>query len=423
MRSVRLRIFSVFGLIMFALVVIFPIDIHASNAQQRQIMEMGIMNLNVDTCDNVIGGGSATTADIPFALPATSGRAGLEEAVLTDGSLVSNPGGPRVTFSGFAGLGQEYRDYYITMRWGYVAWNWNGTAASTPGGSEYLAWMKQAPRIVKVTNPDNGKSIYAAAIEAGPAPWTGVDRSSNNDPKQGWTNPQVGTPSGYTGRVSGFPPVAFNYLGIQQGMSDGSGTILQYEWAADQSVKPGPADGAGANAGFSDACGGGSGSLNVSLDGVNANDLPNPPGKIWSDGAVKGGKTIYLSTQTLAVARIINHFFSDKISVSTYAGGSTGTSCHGNWGGGDISALDLMVKGNIHDRTVRNEIEAIANWIVDNRDTLDVTTIIYYDKVLTANSPSRPYSQWSSYRHSSGSNSDNLAHRNHIHISISPCKG
>ncbi|MCL2037494.1 hypothetical protein FWG95_00565 [Candidatus Saccharibacteria bacterium] len=198
---------------------------------------------------SIPGSTSTSGSDISFAIPATSGKAGLEEAVLENGALISNPSGPKVTFSGFAALGQEYRDYYITMRWGYVAWYWNGKSATTDGGPAYLAWMREAPRIVKVTNPDNGKSIYAAAIEAGPAPWTGVDTYSNNDPKQGWSNPQVGTPSGYTGRVSGFPPVAFDYLEIKQGMYNGTGTVLTYEWAADQSVKPGPTDGSGGSGG------------------------------------------------------------------------------------------------------------------------------------------------------------------------------
>ena len=176
-------------------------------------------------------------SDIKHKIPATKGKAGLEEAINEQGKV---PSGGTITFSKFASKGQEYRDYYITMRWDYVAWNWNGTSESFGDDGGYFEWMNEAPRIVHVTNPRTGKSIYAAAIEAGPQPWAGVDTSDNNIPKQGWTNPQRGTPEEYKGRVSGFPPTAFDYLEIKQGTADGSGDDLVYEWAKDQNVKPGP---------------------------------------------------------------------------------------------------------------------------------------------------------------------------------------
>jgi len=151
----------------------------------------------------------------------------------------------------------------------------------------------------------------------------------------------------------------------------------------------------------------------VSLDGINPDNLPNPPGGIFNDSR--------MSSDTLAVARIMHYLFSDSISVTSYIGGSVNTSCHGKWDGNKtISALDLMVKGNIHSAEVRRKLEEISELIMNSRETLKVTTIIYYDKILGGAVPAKPYSQWSSYGHPSG-NDDTLAHRDHIHISIAPC--
>lgn len=172
-------------------------------------------------------------------LPATEGGTGLEDPVTAAGNLVGSS--EKVTFSNHANLGQEYRDYYITMRWNYVKWNWNGTTAGVD--NDEFNWFKEKPRLVLVTNPETNKSVVTAAIEAGPAPWTGVDSGPNNDAKQGWVNPQKGTPSSYKGRVSGLPPEAFRALGMtssDQKMSGDNGPDLLYSWAPDQSVKPGP---------------------------------------------------------------------------------------------------------------------------------------------------------------------------------------
>lgn len=173
-------------------------------------------------------------------LPATKGGAGLEEPINEAGQVPST--GNTVTFAKFAKLGQDYRDYYINMRWRYVKWRWSdndGPIAVSPG-PEKVDWYAEKPRRVLVTNPRTKKSIIAVALEAGPAPWTGVDNPETTVPKQGWVNPQDGTPPQYKGRVSGFPPKAFSYLGIAQRMVDGSGDDLLYSWAPDQNAKPGP---------------------------------------------------------------------------------------------------------------------------------------------------------------------------------------
>lgn len=183
-----------------------------------------------DTC---VGPGTAELDG--HKLPAAKGGTGLEEAINEAGQVASTGG--KVTFSKFATMGQKYRDYYMTMRWRYVKWNWNGTSVAGP---ENVNWYSEKPRRVLVTNPRTKKSIIAVIMEAGPAPWTGVDGGPNNDPKQGWTNPQDGTPKEYKGRVSGFPPVAFKALGASMRMADGSGDDLIYSWAPDQDAEPGP---------------------------------------------------------------------------------------------------------------------------------------------------------------------------------------
>ena len=85
--------------------------------------------------------GPATPASpataMPYPLPATHGFTGSEEAVNEAGQVASTGGA--VTWANFAGLGQPYRDYYITMRWNYAAWNWDGTA--TDIDQDQYNWM------------------------------------------------------------------------------------------------------------------------------------------------------------------------------------------------------------------------------------------------------------------------------------------
>jgi hypothetical protein len=134
------------------------------------------------------------------------------------------------------------------MRWPYVDWAWDGSGSNL-NQSEYDFYAKpQEPRKILVTNPENGKSIIAAALEAGPGPWTGtgVPNSGVDSPqKQLWGAPRKDTPAGYTGRVAGLPQTAMDALGATNWVNNGpsaggSGTKLQFSWASDQSAKPGP---------------------------------------------------------------------------------------------------------------------------------------------------------------------------------------
>lgn len=186
---------------------------------------------------------------MPYPLPATHGFTGSELAVNAAGQVASTGGA--VTWANFASLGQPYRDYYITMRWNYGAWNWDGTA--TDIDQDQYNWMAAGnngkPWLVLVTNPRTHSSIIAAAIEAGPGPWVGVvsdtQRSIENGPANGWPNPTRGTPDGYQGIVSGFPPVALQTLGdasgpAHTGYPGQTGDDLTYQWAPDQTATPGP---------------------------------------------------------------------------------------------------------------------------------------------------------------------------------------
>ena len=146
-------------------------------------------------------GGTAPAAPptaMPYQLPATHGFAGTEEAVNEAGRVASTGGA--VTWAKFASLGQPYRDYYITMRWNYGAWNWDGTATDIDQDqySWFAAGNNGKPWLVLVTNPRTRSSIIAAVIEAGPGPWVGVvgaaQRSPENGPANGWPNPTRGTP-------------------------------------------------------------------------------------------------------------------------------------------------------------------------------------------------------------------------------------
>jgi cell wall-associated NlpC family hydrolase len=190
----------------------------------------------------------AVGSDMPYPLLATHGFTGAEEPIDDQGRVPSGKGVGVVTWSKHAALGRPYRDYYITMRWTYAAWNWDGT--STGIDQAQFAWFAEKPRLVLVTNPRTGASIIAAALEAGPAPWVGVTSSAagGSGADHGWPGPIRGTPDGYTGIVSGFPPTALAALGdasgpARTGYPGQAGDNLTYQWAPDQTAPPGPVTG------------------------------------------------------------------------------------------------------------------------------------------------------------------------------------
>jgi hypothetical protein len=180
-----------------------------------------------------------------YELPAKKGYTGNESEIDANGIAIEL--GSHVTFAqhasnnSFGDGGAAFRDYSINMRWEYAKWYWNGGADMVDQGQ--FKWMANKPRLVKVSNPRSHKSVITAILEAGPAPWTGIDTSPNNDAKFGWQQPQLGTPpesSGYHGRVAGLTPKAREAIDAKQGMKNGEiGDELVYEWALDQNAKPG----------------------------------------------------------------------------------------------------------------------------------------------------------------------------------------
>ncbi|GAB4142373.1 MAG: hypothetical protein Fur0024_4950 [Patescibacteria group bacterium] len=71
----------------------------------------------------------------------------------------------------------ESEKYYITMRWPYVKWRWNGSADASD--RTMLATMKYYKgKKLLVRNLKNNKSVVVAITESGPAPYTGTCYSS-----------------------------------------------------------------------------------------------------------------------------------------------------------------------------------------------------------------------------------------------------
>lgn len=171
-------------------------------------------------------------------LPAASGGAAKEEeAHIVNGRarLVRN-GAPLALFP--AGVTENDVKFYMDMRWRYVLWAWDGTTKSA-GAAESGSWYKEAVRKVLVTNPATGKSIVAAIIEAGPAPWTGTPENNKASPPSYWQGYVDGTPAEYNGFVAGLSPSTYEALGgpaIQ--WTRGKGVALNYSWA-DQSLVSG----------------------------------------------------------------------------------------------------------------------------------------------------------------------------------------
>lgn len=235
------------------------------------------------TCSSGAGVNVGPTNASGHTLPAATGGTGFEDPISADGRIINHDGslGGYVTFSKTlqqtsdvknlpdpnnpsikVSMKDLYRDYYITMRWNYVEWRWDGSSTST--GPEDKAFYAKAPRVL-VTNPTTKRSIIAVVLESGPAPWTGVISPPSSVPPSQWgayarahtpdywAKPIAGTPPGYRGRVSGFPPKAISALGATQRTGGGTdqpkGDDLIYSWAPDQNAAPGPYTGVGAASG------------------------------------------------------------------------------------------------------------------------------------------------------------------------------
>lgn len=285
-------------------------------------------------------------------LPAATGTSGNEESINAAGQV---PSGGTVTFSQNASLGQSFRDYYINMRWRYAKWNWDGTSVTGPESADFYS---HAPRVL-VTNPRTHKSIISVILEAGPAPWVGVDSNPNNNPKQGWANPQDGTPPSYTGLVSGFPPTATHYLDYIPGYGD-SGDKLIYSWAPDQNATPGPVTVAGdtpvgtpasdASCGSTTGTGSGAGPLGWDLTGPNAMVSYDQGDPKWADHPYGTGKSSIaeggcgITSLAMIIATLTNNkaitplTLADKYGDTYHVDGGT------SWGLWPVAAGDYNLK-------------------------------------------------------------------------------
>lgn len=181
-------------------------------------------------------------------LPAASGGVGQEQpaVVRPDGKVVLAPGavgaGTGMSLSP-KGVTQNDATFYMNMRLRYVLWAWDGSS-TLKGAPEKASWYTEAVRKVLITNPKNGKSVVAALLETGPAPWGGtkLGSASRKNPPPYWQGYIDGTPAGYDGRVGGVAPATMEALGgsaqVQWMHGGDSGVALQFSWA-DQSLPSG----------------------------------------------------------------------------------------------------------------------------------------------------------------------------------------
>ncbi len=214
--------------------------VRALTDNQSDALNSGVGFFNTESCD----GEPSTPGNDSFGnytLPSDTGRGGQGPAMDANGIVNGQP-------AAFAALAKKqtssvYSKYYIAMRWKYATWKWDGTS-SIIDQTQY-DWMGNdltrtpKPRLIIVTN-NAGTSIVVAALDAGPAPWQGVDSSPNDIPKEGWTNPETGTPLGYSGYVAMLSPDAYKALGISSTPAKDGSDDLRYAWAKDQTMAPGP---------------------------------------------------------------------------------------------------------------------------------------------------------------------------------------
>lgn len=216
-------------IIFFLFTLFLPHTLMAISSDHQNLFGNGIYYFDPQNIGECIGNTGLEELD-GHKLPATKGGVGLEE-YFSDPNIYALIPPPAA---------QDEIDYYITMRWRYAKWAWNGTSTTGP---ESIDFYQKHPKVL-VTNPANGKSIVAVAIEAGPAPWTGTAEGKDAPPAYWRSGNYInGTPDGYTGRVAGLPPKAFQALGAQQRMyGEVNDDDLLYSWAPDQNAEPGPTD-------------------------------------------------------------------------------------------------------------------------------------------------------------------------------------
>lgn len=221
----------------------YTTTVKAASESERELINLNAAtwSLNIAaSCGEALPGSDVLDG---YKLPATKGFTAKESPINEEG--IATELGTHVAFSHLASNnkygdgGASIRDYAINMRWTYAKWYWDGQRTEMVD-PEQRRWFDEEPRLLRVSNPRTQKSVIVAALEAGPAPWAGIDSSLNSEPKQGWQEPQLGTPPEYRGRVSGLTPKAMEAIGAVTSTNSGeTGDELLYEWAPDQNAKPG----------------------------------------------------------------------------------------------------------------------------------------------------------------------------------------
>jgi len=141
-------------------------------------------------------------------------------------------------------------------------------------------------------------------------------------------------------------------------------------------------------------------------DRVNSNDLSDPPDRRvnanaqWTDDA-------------RAVARIMHYFFGKYpyfYEIVTYD--------NYNPDGHPAKAIDMHLYSDQMSAVANPGITSVVEWIVVNRNTLNVHNVIYHEKIFRSTDTYKPYDKWASY-YEYNSNTDNTSqHRDHVHLTI-----
>lgn len=231
----------VFGCVLFAFMLAFTsipsFAFDGLSQEQRKTYNSGIRYFDVDTAAGGSNCSSGSSELDGFKLPATKG------GTATESQYDNGDPGSIYRWGALSGVSDEalYIKYGMNMRFEYVKSNWFGNTSGL--NEEYRAWISEKPRIILVTNPDNGKSVRAVALDYGPAPWTGtkIGNSSTPDYWDGYFYDSEVIPNHpeYQGRVSGLSSTIMKELDVQTWVRE-SGTELEYRWSDDQESPPGP---------------------------------------------------------------------------------------------------------------------------------------------------------------------------------------
>ena len=164
----------------------------------------------------------------------------------------------------------------------------------------------------------------------------------------------------------------------------------------------------GNNTGASTVTGGG---IIITYNGItyNSDNLPDPP--ILSSEA----KNAMWTEKTRAVARIMYKLFEkDFWAIQTYMPDPGEKSDHPG------KAIDMaLYKSSVDSNQANDRIKEIVEWIAENRETLNISYIIYHEKILTSKMDGKtPYVDWESYYNYNSATDDTQQHRDHVHLSV-----